>query len=317
MSESFSPYPVLGDVQYTAIGYASDCPSFSYLENFEEFPLQLETTGGAFSNHNGKISDPRCTWYPSTHGLTVRKTCRMAAAYHLFGEGGIAASTAIIGIALRWISSKSDERGVVPFGTITKADSATSFNVDCVFERGTLRGSLKLQTILYLKDAGMPKESEKYFAQQTGTILGILEQEEFFIDGNGSVFPIAVIDAPGKALWNVYYNDTADPMQDKFESENVEIRLNKAHPNYDMLKIDSSMIESPLFIEVLSSALMVIVESVKESAGEEWENILEGTGFETGSIAEAVYYFITRLQWDVSSPSKTSASIKEFFEKGR
>ena len=163
----------------------------------------------------------------------------------------------------------------------------------------------------------MPKESEKYFAQQTGTILGILEQEEFFIDGNGSVFPIAVIDAPGKALWNVYYNDTADPMQDKFESENVEIRLNKAHPNYDMLKIDSSMIESPLFIEVLSSALMVIVESVKESAGEEWENILEGTGFETGSIAEAVYYFITRLQWDVSSPSKTSASIKEFFEKGR
>lgn len=317
MSESFSPYPLLGNEHYMTVGYASDCPSFSYMENFEEFPLQLESTGGTFSNHNGKISDPRCSWYPSTHGLTVRKTCRLAAAYHLFGEDGIASSTATIGIALRWISSKSDERGVVPFGTITKADSAKSFDVDYVFERGTLRGSLKLQTILYLKDAGTPKESEKYFAQQTGTILGVLEQEEFFVDGNGSVFPIAVIDAPGKALWSVYYNDASDPMQDKFESENVEIRLNKAHPNYDALKIESSMIESPLFIEVLSSALMVIVESVKESAGEDWENILEGTGFETGSIAEAVYYFITRLQWDVSSPSKTSASIKDFFEKGR
>lgn len=317
MSESFSPYPVLRDVHYTTIGYASDCPLFSYMENFEEFPLQLENTSVSFLSHNGKISDPRCTWYPSTHGLIVRKTCRMAAAYHLFGEGGIASSTATIGIALRWISSKSDERGVVPFGDITKADSAASFDVECVFERGTLRGSLKLQTILYLKDAGTPKESEKYFAQQTGTILGVLEQEEFFVDGNGSVFPIAVIDAPGKALWNVYYNDVADPMQDKFESENVEIRLNKAHPNYDALKIESSMIESPLFIEVLSSALMVIVESVKESAGEEWENILDGTGFEAGSIAEAVYYFITRLQWDVSSPSKMSASIKDFFEKGR
>lgn len=200
--------------------------------------LQLESTGGTFSNHNGKISDLRCSWYPSTHGLTVRKTCRLAAAYHLFGEGGIASSTATIGIALRWISSKSNERGVVPFGTITKADSAKSFDVDYVFERGTLKGSLKLQTILYLKDAGTPKESEKYFAQQTGTILGVLEQEEFFVDGNGSVFPIAVIDAPGKALWNVYYNDASDPMQDKFESENVEIRLNKAHPNYDALKIE-------------------------------------------------------------------------------
>lgn len=317
MNESFSPYPVLGDAQYMTIGYASDCPSFSYMENFEEFPLQLEHISGTFSNRSGNISDPRCSWHPSTHGLIVRKNCRIAAAHYLFGEGGIVASTATIGIALRWISSKSDERGVIPFGVITKADSATSFDVDFSFERGTLRGSLKLQTILYLKDAGSPRKSENYFATQTGTILGILDQEEFFVDGNGSIFPISVIDAPGKALWNVYYNDASNPMQDKFESENIEIRLNKAHPHYDALKIESSMIESALFIEVLSSALMVIVESVKDSAGEDWDNILNGIGFETGSIAEAVYYFITRLQWDVSSPSQMAASIKEFFEKSR
>ena len=48
MSESFSPYPLLGNEHYMTIGYASDCPSFSYMENFEEFPLQLESTGGTF-----------------------------------------------------------------------------------------------------------------------------------------------------------------------------------------------------------------------------------------------------------------------------
>ena len=113
----------------------------------------------------------------------------------------------------------------------------------------------------------------------------------------------------------MYYNETADAMQDKFESENVEIRLNKAHPNYDALKIETSMVESPLFLEVISSALMVIVESAKESLGEDWDTVLSGTGFESGSIAEAIYYFVTRLQWDISSPAKLLASIKEFFEK--
>ena len=70
-----------------------------------------------------------------------------------------------------------------------------------VFERGTLRGSLKLQTILYLKDAGTPKESEKYFAQQTGTILGVLEQEEFFVDGNGSVVRLISLAYFGKDIY--------------------------------------------------------------------------------------------------------------------
>lgn len=317
MNESFCPYPVLGNKQFMTIGYASDIPSFSYLESFEEFPLQIEYIGGTFSSHSGSIRDPRCSWHPSTHGLIIRKNCRIATAHYLFGKGGIAAPNATIGIALRWISSKSNQRGVIPFGDITKADSATSFDVECAFEQGTLRGSLQLQTILYLKDAGSPTKLESFFAVQTGTILGVLDQEEFFVDGNGSVFPISVINAPGRALWSVYYNDASDPMQDKFESENVEIRLNKAHPHYDALKIESSMIESALFIEVLSSALMVIVESVKDSAGEDWDNILNGTGFETGSIAEAVYYFVTRLQWDVSSPSKMASSIKEFFEKSR
>lgn len=317
MSELFSPYPVLDNAQYMAIGYASDLPMFSYTENAEEFSLQLDISGGTSSSHVGKISDPRCSWYPATHDLILNKTCRIASGYSLFGDNGIASESAVIGVALRWISSESDERGVIPFGQIGRADSAVEFEIHHLFERGTLKGSLKLQTILYLQNPGTPKEQELYFAQQSGTVLGVLEQEEYYIDGNGSVFPIAVINAPGKGLWTVFYNDTADPMQDKFRSENVEIQLNKAHPNYDQLKIEASMIESPLFVEVLSSALMVIVESVKEAAGEEWENILEGTGFESGSIAEAVYYFITRLQWDVSSPSRLSASIKEFFEKSR
>ena len=293
MNESFSPYPLMGNSLFQKIGYVTDKAEFSYTEQFEDFPLQLEITSEGAVSCCGKLSDPRCSWYPETHNLKFRKACRFTSAYCLFGEGGIAPSDAVIGLALRWISSKSDERGLIPFGEITRLDSSSEFSAEGQFDKGKLKGSLKFQTILYLKESGTPRSSEMYFAQQPGTVLGILDHAEFYIDGNGSIFPIVVVDAPGKPLWHVYYNETVDAMQDCFDSENVEIRLNK----------------------VIASALMVIVESVKESLGEEWDTMLSGTGFESGSIAEAIYYFVSRLQWDISNPAKLSESIREFFER--
>lgn len=315
MNDSFSPYPLLETKHYVALGYVAEKLEFSYTENFEEYPLQVEISSESTTVVNGRLKDPRCSWYPETHNLRVQRNYRITSAYCLFGEDGIAPSNAIIGIALQWISSRSNERGIIPFGEITRLDAGTTYQVEYNFDRGKLKGSLKLQTVLYLKDSKTPRASEMYFAQQAGTILGILDQAEIYIDGNGSIFPIVVIEAPGKPLWHVYYNETADATQDKFESENVELRLNKAHPNYDALKIEASIVESPLFLEVISSALMVIVESTKESLGEDWDTVLSGAGFESGSIAEAIYYFVTRLQWDISSPARLSASIKEFFEK--
>lgn len=173
---------------------------------------------------------------------------------------------------------------------------------------------MKLQTVLYLKDPGTPAASEMYFALQPGTILGTLDQSEVFIDGNGSVFPISIVNAPGKSLWNVYYDETADPLQDPFNGEYVEIRLNKAHPDFDALKIETSMTESTLFLEVISSAMFVIVEAAKDSLGEDWNNVLNGIGYDPGSIAEAINFFVTHLQWDVSTPAKLAGSIKKFFE---
>ena len=37
--------------------------------------------------------------------------------------------------------------------------------------------------------------------------------------------------------------------------------------------------------------------------------------FKPGSIAAAMNHFVKKLQWDISSPSKLSESIKDFFEK--
>lgn len=314
MSESFSPYPVLNSNHCVEIGYVTEMPGFRYTENFEEYPLQLDVSGGNTVNFSGKLTDPRCAWYPSTHDLIFSKVCRITSAYSLFGKNGIAPANAVLGLAVRWISSKSDERGVIPFGEIIRTDSVATYSAEYRFNKGILKGSLKLQTVLYLKDPGTPAASEMYFALQPGTILGTLDQSEVFIDGNGSVFPISIVNAPGKSLWNVYYDETADPLQDPFNGEYVEIRLNKAHPDFDALKIETSMTESTLFLEVVSSAMFVIVEAAKDSLGEDWNNVLNGIGYDPGSIAEAINFFVTHLQWDVSTPAKLAGSIKKFFE---
>ena len=100
-----------------------------------------------------------------------------------------------------------------------------------------------------------------------------------------------------------------------FDDENVGIRLNRAHPLFDLLKIDASLKDSPFFIEVLSSALLVMINSVRDGLGPDWEGVIESQDFVHGSIAEAIYYFIHKLQWDISSQANLSKSIHLYFEK--
>ena len=314
MSESFSTYPVLQEQCFATIGYVSDKPECRYTEGYEEYSLQLDGNENSLA-FSGKLKDPRCTWYPDTHNLIFSKACQFTSAFRLFGMGGVTASESVLGVALRWISSKSDERGVIPFGEITRKDSAISFSVETQFDKGKLKGSLKYQTILYLKKASKAGPDERYFAQQEGTVLGVLDHGELYVDGNGSVFPIVTVNLPGKPLWQAYFKYTAKPLQDAFGSENVGTRLNKAHPNFESLKIDSSLAESTLFLEVLSSAMMVIVEAAKELCEEDWEEVMNGYGYESGSIAEAIHYFHSKLQWDMTSAPALSSSIREFFEK--
>ena len=318
MNTAFNSYPVLNESLFSAIGYIGEPPEFSYSEDYQEFPLRIEKDEGLSSA--GKVIDPRCNWSPETHNLIINKQCSLAQAYCLFGVGGIVPSTAEVGIALKWISTKSDVCGVIPFGVINKLDSSIELSVSTTLEKGLIKGSIRLRTFLYLKDSGDPFPNETYLAQQPGTVLGILDQYEIFIDGNGSLFPIMEVNKPGEPLWKVFFNDSCDPLHDKFDNDNVEIQLNKAHPSYENLKVETSISETPLLLEVLSSALFVIFVAAKEAIGEDWDMVMNseaGKEYDAGSIADAIHHFVTKLGWNIDTPTKLAASIKNYFENIR
>ena len=93
----------------------------------------------------------------------------------------------------------------------------------------------------------------------------------------------------------------------------MQIYINKADKSYKFLDQTKKTFNEQLLIEVLSSALMIIVLNLKEQ--DYWECVSNNQGFERGSVVEAVNYFINSLEWDASSIEQLSLSIRDFFSK--
>ena len=64
----------------------------------------------------------------------------------------------------------------------------------------------------------------------------------------------------------------------------------------------------------MASAISVLIEKVRLEHGY-WEQIMQGDSLETGSIGQAIYYFMETLEWDLSSPESTSLSARKFFDQ--
>ena len=315
MASAFNMYPMLTLELIKESGFSTKPFEYSYIDDNEDYPLNLEGFSGAQESFSACLQDPRCVWYPSTNKLIVRKNGEIKNPTVFFGKNGIAPKDAVLGVAIIWISSKSDQRGSIQCGSFSAQSNNFEFSIEHQFEKNSVKGSLLFQLVIYLKKSGNPANDEFHLNNISGVTYGIIEQCEIFIDGNGSVFPISTVNMPGEPLWWVYYDESVDPMVDLFDDENVGIRLNRAHPLFELLKIEASLKESPFFVEVLSSALMVMVNSVRDGLGHDWERMIESQEFVHGSIAEAVYYFIHKLQWDVSSQVNLSKSIHSYFEK--
>lgn len=315
MSEILNLYPVLNETGIKKAGIDVLPTEISYRDDNDYYPLNIEIENGNAEKYIAVLKDERCVWYPETHNLIIHKSGTITHPDTLFGANGLVSHDSEIGIAAIWSSKKSDLHGTLQYGSFLLTSKPYSFDRNYTFDRNTLRGSLKYQLVLYLKKVGTFYSDEKHLANQTGTVLGVLEECEIYIDGSGSIFPITTVNAPDKPLWWVNFDNTADPFEDLFEAEHVEICLNRAHPCFNDLNIEESLKKSPLFLEVISSALYIIVMSVKELADTDWNEVVSGTDLTSGTIAEAINYFINKLGWDVSDPAALAKSIHNYFDE--
>jgi hypothetical protein len=306
MSGGIPFHNILNEKLYNKIGFTSQPVKAFYInEEKEKIEMSLEPIEGQENLY--QIVDPKVNWDPEIHNLELKQIFEIQNPGFLFGNGGLVDPESILGIAVRWYSKESQQYYVYPVGEIANFDNQVKeYKIDINIPKGTLRGKVTFELVLYLK----------YLSSHTtnivpGTILGVLENIQILFDGESSIFPIVETNDPSKPLWWVVCNFD-DPLSDPFGDENIKIVINSGHRHYKNIKIEKGIGSSPLLVEILASALQLIIEKVKSTG--EWEQILRNES-EPGSIGEAVYYFINTFGWDYSTPESLARSIREDFDQ--
>jgi len=106
-------------------------------------------------------------------------------------------------------------------------------------------------------------------------------------------------------------------MKDAFDYEHIAIVLNSAHKDYHLINQESEDYCHSMFSEVLSNALTLMMLTLKDSATDQgaWDDIVAGINYEAGSIADAMHYFITVLEWNTDNLQSTFETIHRFIDE--
>ena len=262
------------------------------------------------------LEDEMGFWSPDEYSLKFTKQIEVKNASMLYESDSstpdckIACSDAIIGIGMVWSSPSSSQKGAFDIGEVKNYDRKQIFKIDKTFPKGKLRGEIVLSIVLYIKAAGNPVGDELIYANEPGSRVGEIETFAIRLDGNGSFFPMKEVDRPGDSLWSVECNWT-DPSIDAF-SDCITILLNRAHKNYKYLdRSNTKDFQPQLLLEILASAVGNVIETLRE----EDKEFLSLQDAQEGSVSLAIRYFKDNLEWDISTPTKTSASIRRFLEQ--
>ena len=284
---------------------------FGFYDRGEYHVLNLEPLEGYDETYR-KLVDEQGIWTNDTHDLFVSSRIDMSSLNHLFGVDGIVPQDAEIGVAVLYKSNDSKQRNAVSVGTFIAGDRNKSFSFTKRFQRGKFRGDVKFEIIFYVAREGNALPEEEHLANKMGYRLGEVDDLHIVLDGKGSWFPIYEQYSPNQPLWDVKYS-VADPAYEPFV-EAVGIYINTAHKNYKYLNKRAKEFNPQLLIEVIASAMCMVIMKFKEQEAE-WSKAMEGVDFEEGSVSQAINYFVRSLEWDASSYENLSRSIRNYLER--
>lgn len=311
MANDILLYPSLNEEFISKIRFQKQKYNFFYTDkNDDEYELADEPTEAMSSTYC--IKDENGVWTQDDNNLGLRRKYCLRTFHCLFGENGVACKNAKLGLAIQWTSPDSRQRGVIRIGEFCATDQIMEAEAERIFGKAQLRGEVTFTTVLYIAEAGKPTENENHLANTNGYILGELDTFTIRLDGSSSAFPVFEVSEPGQPLWYVKC-DWMDPTIDSF-SDSVSINLNTAHKNYAYINRDEKVFDSQLLAEIMASAITLIIEKVRLEPGY-WDQIMQGDSLETGSVGQAIYYFMDTLEWDLSSPDSVSLCARKFFDQ--
>ena len=317
MSAPIYLYPTLSKAMKEAGIFQGKKYSFSYTDNLgieKELNYDIASVDSPI---NCLKTDG--VWSPDKNNIILKRTIALKKFRQLFGPEGLACRNAKLGLSLKWTSSDSRQRGSEPILTFSvvkedwlesKDHSFVEGEIELEFSIAKLRGDIEFSSVLYIAEAGSPRDDETHLANEEGFVLGEFDSFILRIDGTGSLFPVFEVYEKDQPLWYVRC-DWTDPITDSF-AESVSINLNTAHKNFKYIDRTQKSFCSQLLIEVMASALCCIIEKIRSE--QYLEQILGDESLEPGSIGEVIRYFANTLGWDFSTPDNLSLSTRKFFD---
>lgn len=309
MAKNISLFPTISDDILGKTRYQPSEYEFYYEKDDELISLK---NGENDTSNIITLNDDKSAWNPNEYGFMLKKNLSFETYKAFFGSEGVACSDAVLGVALMWKSRDSRRRGTLHICDLKKDGAPIKEKLTFKIKKGRLRGEVEFSIVFYIKKAGKPTNIEMHLANEVGFILGETDNVKIRLDGSASMFPIYHEKAPNQSLWRIKC-DWEDPSEDAF-SDCIKVYFNTAHKNYKYLDPNKKTYNEQLLIEVMASALTIVVAKVKEDSSNLLSNELENA-FSNGSVLQAIQYFIKTLEWDISEPDKLSRSIREYFER--
>lgn len=317
MAITLNAFPKISRELIVKSGYISTKYNFSFHDNGISRELHSSVTDSSTSKTAVlKLEDQGCKWHPEDHELVAECRNIFTTPLFFFGPKGIVPNDGTLGIAIMWMAPDTSIRGIEPVGEMRRNTPAPyEIRGEIKFPEKMLRGTLILQTVLYLKDRGKVEDDEKHLAHFTGTILGVMDETKVIIDGNGSLFPIHTVYSPTEPLWWVRCN-WEDPTQDAFNDDNFCIYLNSAHKDFALMNVNEGMKGSPLLMEIICSAVQLLVMKVLGDSIYV-DDTIHGNNLKAGSVSSVINYFINLYGWvyDRETPEALAMDIRRTLMK--
>jgi hypothetical protein len=281
-------YPTLTDELLETAGFS--LTSYIYSYNVNDLDCRLIGKG----KNVVKFDDD--TWRIERDGLRIRRSIVIEYPEYLYGKSGIACEDAELGICIIWTNKTLKQMGTILPGNTYRNEASSVYEFDYLFEPGTIKGDLCLETQLYIKKAAEKiLLGEESLMNDEGVKVGVLDEVHLDLGSMYMEFPIAEINDKKLPMWWLELSDWSEPQKDLFDEDSLCIYLNTA---YELCpKMGETVKYADVLIDIITTVYVMLYRKVSDCGC--LANTINDVDLEEGSISKILYYFKDSCKTDI------------------
>lgn len=302
MSNILSSFPTINDGIREKLKF--NIGFYDIYSNINNDISKLEFTPNEEIENSFFVDDEYNAWNPNQNDLNIKYKLHMENLDILFNrKNGVTERNAKLGLALTWYCKKTKQIQTLKLKEFefSNDNASLDFEGEISFVPGSLSEKLNLRFIIYL----VKNDLKDMMASTEGTILGIIDEYEIILEGDGSLFPIEQIDDTRSNFTyevNINYTD----LYEEFDKDHICLLINSS-------KLENSsenILKNELFKEILSDFFISIFQDIKDK-GYDINSILENE-YDDNTIGKAVQIWISTMNIKYDSYINLSKSIRKY-----